>query len=302
MYKFFILIFILFAHIIFSYEIFITPSYKIYNFIKEKTILSDNLKFASLSINSPFLELLDTNKSSGYIEYENLYFKSYNILPDKNLEGYLHEKFIIFDNNSVLFGTGNFTKGSIFEDLNIFIYSEDKNIVSLFLKEFDNFKNGNFGKNKRIIDKVINSKDLGKVVFVTGPSENIFNVIDNFILSSKKILYIFTFSFTDNRILYNLEYLSSKNIDVKIIADNWNIKNYSNLKYLKSVKYTISKKYRNMHLKVLINENGVLLGSYNLTYRAREKNDEFIIILYNKNIQKTMLDLFNKLWSEEKYE
>ncbi len=40
-----------------------------------------------------------------------------------------------------------------------------------------------------------------------------------------------------------------------------------------------------MHLKLLINEKGILLGSYNLTYRAREKNDEYLIAIYNENIR-----------------
>ncbi|GAB6190099.1 hypothetical protein JCM30566_18420 [Marinitoga arctica] len=299
MHKILMLIFILFINTIFSYRIFITPSYELYDFIKEKSVISTDIKFTSLSISSPFLELLENNKSSGYIEYNMMNFKSTNILPDKNTSGYLHEKFIIFDNNSVLFGTGNFTKGSIFEDLNVFIFTEDIDVVKLFLKEFENFKNGNFGKNKRIINKEITSKDLGKMKFVTGPSKNIYNELNNFILSSKKFLYIFTFSFTDNRILYDLEFLSSKNIDIKIVADKWNINNFSNIRFLKGIEYKIINSYRNMHLKLLINEKGIVLGSYNLTYRAREKNDEYLIIIYNKKIKNYFINLLETFFTNK---
>lgn len=290
------IIYILIFSISFSYKIFLTPSYELYNFIKDKSLISNNIKFVSLSIDKPFIDILDNNKTTGFIEYDMMNFESSNILPDKNYDGYLHEKFIIFDNKSVLFGTGNFTSGSIFEDLNVFIYSEDMNIVNLFLKEFQNFKNGNFGNKKRIIDKEVKSHDLRKIKFVTGPSENIYNEIDNFINSSKKFLYIFSFSFTDGRILYDLEKLSSRNIEIKIIADKWNITNYSNLKYLKGIDYKIINKYRNMHLKVLINENGILLGSYNLTYRAREKNDEYLITIYNNQIKDFFVNITKKFF------
>jgi phosphatidylserine/phosphatidylglycerophosphate/cardiolipin synthase-like enzyme len=295
--KLLFIIYILIFSISFSYKIFLTPSYELYDFIKEKSLISNNIKFVSLSIDKPFIDILDNNKTTGFIEYDMMNFESKHILPDKNINGYLHEKFIIFDNKSVLFGTGNFTSGSIFEDLNVFIYSKDLNIVNLFLKEFQNFKNGNFGNKKRIIDKEVKSHDLGKIKFVTGPSKNIYNEVDKFINSSKKYLYIFSFSFTDGRILYDLEKLSSKNVEIKIIADKWNITNYSNIKYLKGIEYKIIKKYRNMHLKALINENGVLLGSYNLTYRAREKNDEYIMIIYKNAIKNAFQRPFENLWN-----
>ncbi|KLO22268.1 phospholipase D-like domain-containing protein [Marinitoga sp. 1155] len=297
--KFFLILYLFFSLFLYSYRIFITPSYELADFIEEKIIISNNIKFVSLSLNAPFLSILNNkNNVEGFIEFNMYDIKSNNILPDKNTEGYLHEKFMIFDNKSVLFGTGNFTSGSIFEDLNVYIYTEDQAITSLFLKEFQNFQNGKFGKNKNIENKSIYSKDIGKIIFITGPSKNIYNSINNFILSSKKFLYIFTYSFTDGRILYSFEKLSSINVDVKIIADNWNEKFVSNLKYLKGIEYKILKKYRNMHLKLLVNEHGLLLGSYNLTYRAREKNDEYILIIYNKDIRQILFDLFNKLWNQ----
>ncbi|KLO23827.1 hypothetical protein X275_01945 [Marinitoga sp. 1197] len=297
--KIFLILYLFFSIFLYSYRIFITPSYELADFIEEKIIISNNIKFVSLSLNAPFLSMLNNkNNVEGFIEFNMYDIKSNNILPDKNIEGYLHEKFMIFDNKSVLFGTGNFTSGSIFEDLNVYIYTEDQAITSLFLKEFQNFQNGKFGKNKNIDNKSIYSKDIGKVIFITGPSKNIYSAINNFILSSKKFLYIFTYSFTDGRILYSFEKLSSINVDVKIIADSWNEKFVSNLKYLKGIEYKILKKYRNMHLKLLVNEYGLLLGSYNLTYRAREKNDEYILIIYNKDIRQILLDLFNKLWNQ----
>ncbi|KAF2956943.1 phospholipase D-like domain-containing protein [Marinitoga sp. 38H-ov] len=293
-----IIIYLLIFSLTFSYKFFVTPSYELYEFIKEKSLISDDIKFVSLSINKPFIDVLDNNKTHGFVEYEMMNFKSDFILPDKNFEGYLHEKFIIFNNKSVLFGTGNFTTGSIFEDINIFIYSEDINIVNLFLKEFQNFEAGYFGNKKRIISKNVKSDDLGKIKFITGPSKNIYYEMENFINTTKKYLYVFTFSFTDGRILYDLEKLSSKNIEVKIIADKWNFNNFSNIKFLKGIEYKILKLNGNMHLKILLNEKGILIGSYNLTYRAREKNDEYIFISTNNLLNRKLYDLFNLLWNE----
>ncbi|NUU97158.1 phospholipase D-like domain-containing protein [Marinitoga sp. 1138] len=294
-------IIIIFSSMTFPYKIFITPSQELFYFIKEKSFLSENIKFVSLSISQPFIDILDSRKTEGFIENDLKGNLNY-ILPDRNYEGYLHEKFIIFNNKSVLFGTGNFTSGSIFEDINLFIYSEDIKVVNLFLKEFKNFESGKFGKDKEIINRNVFTKEFGKAKLVTGPSEKIYNAVKDFILSTKKYLYVYTFSFTDSRIAYLIEKLSSKsNIKIEIYADDWNLENINILRYLKGIDLKfIRDRKKNMHLKVLINEKGVLIGSYNLTYRAREKNDEYIFVIFNDGIKEEILRKIEK--SLQKYQ
>ncbi|AEX84998.1 hypothetical protein Marpi_0557 [Marinitoga piezophila KA3] len=293
-------IIIIFSSMTFPYKIFITPSQELFYFIKEKSFLSENIKFVSLSISQPFIDILDSRKTEGFIENDLKGNLNY-ILPDRNYEGYLHEKFIIFNNKSVLFGTGNFTSGSIFEDINLFIYSEDIKIVNLFLKEFKNFASGKFGKKKEIINEEIFTKEFGKIKIVTGPSENIYNTVKDFITNTNEFLNIYTFSFTDSRIAYLIEKLSTrKNIKIKIYADDWNLENINILRYLKGVEVKFIKdNKKNMHLKILINEKGVLIGSYNLTYRAREKNDEYLFIVFNNKFKEEILEKIEK--SLQKY-
>lgn len=111
--------------------------------------------------------------------------------------------------------------------------------------------------------------------------------------------YIFSYKIfitPSHELFYFIKEKTHLSKNIKIVVDKWNSENFSLLKYLKGIEVKIIKKNDgNMHLKMLINEKGVLLGSYNLTYRAREKNDEYIIFLFNDKIKMNYISLFNKI-------
>jgi phosphatidylserine/phosphatidylglycerophosphate/cardiolipin synthase-like enzyme len=62
----------------------------------------------------------------------------------------------------------------------------------------------------------------------------------------------------------------------------------------------INIKYRNdIHAKcITIDGETVIIGSYNLTYRAREKNDEMVVIIKNKGLADIINRKFDLLWQE----
>ncbi len=93
----------------------------------------------------------------------------------------------MFDDNSVLFGTGNFTKSGLLTDFNVFIYTDDQKIVNVFLQEISNFKKGKYANDKSKIKVNLKKTDLNNVKIVTGPSDQITKEILNNIKKAKKI-------------------------------------------------------------------------------------------------------------------
>lgn len=265
-------------------------------FIENKIDSSNNIKVVTLTISKKLLSKL---KNKNYTIYgESTLNTSPMITPDKNKNGYLHEKFMIFDNKSILFGTGNFTESGLKNDFNVFIYTKDTQIIKLFTLELNNFKNGLYGPKKIKIDKKITSNEFGQVEFITSPSKIIYKKIIKELNTAKKSINVFSFSFTDPFLLKELEKLSSKKIKIKLLYDDWNEKYLSSIKYMKGIEL---KKRTDIHAKlIIIDSKIVILGSYNYTYRAREKNDEYILIIKNKILSEKLNKKFKNMFRGEK--
>lgn len=280
---------------IFSYEIFFSGE-ELVRFLKEKILESNSLRLVSFSLDDTISNELLKVKSEIFLEYEGGYsgVLFLPIIYDKNIEGYLHEKFIVFDDNSVLFGTGNFTKSGLLTDFNVFIYTDDQKIVNVFLQEISNFKKGKYANDKSKIKVNLKKTDLNNVKIVTGPSDQITKEILNNIKKAKKSIKVFSYSFTDPYFVEALERMSSKGVDVQILSDDWNKLYDSPIKYLSNINVRYNDK---IHAKtIIIDEKKSIIGSYNLTYRAREKNDEIIMIIDNESVANILTKKFDLLF------
>jgi len=282
---------------LFSYEFFFSGG-ELIQFINQKLVTSKFVKVVSFSMDDTISKKLLGIDYQIFLEKDGGYSGDLDlsIKYDKNTGGYLHQKYMIFDNNSVLFGTGNFTRSGLLTDLNIFIYTEDERIVKVFLEEYENFQKGKFGYSKKPITKSLNSTEFGKVKIVTGPSEEILNAVLKEIEKSKISINVFSYSFTDPYFVHILEQASSSDVKIEILSDDWNKIYDSPLKYMKGINI----KYRNdIHAKcITIDDETVVIGSYNLTYRAREKNDEMVVIIKNKGLATFINRKFDLLWQE----
>jgi len=282
---------------LFSYELFFSGG-ELVHFINQKLNTSTSVKVVSFSMDDTISKNISVMNHQIFLEKDGGYSGDLklNIKYDKSLDGYLHQKYMIFDNNSVLFGTGNFTTSGLLSDLNIFIYTEDEKIVKVFLDEYENFQSGLFGDSKKVINDRLSMTEFGKVKIVTGPSKEILNSVLREIERSKFSIKVFSYSFTDPYFVHILEKASSNNVKVEILSDDWNKIYSSPLKYMVGIKI----KYRNdIHAKcITIDDDTVIIGSYNLTYRAREKNDEMVVIIKNKGLADIINRKFDLLWQE----
>lgn len=243
-----------------------------------------------MSIDDTLYNLINMRKVTIYCEFNNINKENnFNIIQSKNKEGYLHQKFIIFDNSSVLFGTGNFTKNGIYDQFDVFIYSENEDIVKFFLDEINQYKKGIYGVNKKYLESTIICKDFSMKLF-NSPSEKSYRNILYELRKAKDNVKIFTYAFTDPFFIYELQYLQSRGIKVEILSDIWNLQYNSPINELLDINI---KYINNMHAKIIIvDDETYILGSYNFTYRAREKNDEFAAIIKNSKKVEIILNYF----------
>ncbi|HOG34251.1 MAG TPA: phosphatidylserine/phosphatidylglycerophosphate/cardiolipin synthase family protein, partial [Petrotogaceae bacterium] len=247
-----------------------------------------------------FISMLGDKKTDFFIEaslFESEVPKNVRIFRDNNKEGYLHEKFIIFDGKAVLFGTGNFTENSLKNDFNVFVYTQNPIVTALFLEEINNFQNNRYGHDKSIIDRQVKA-DGCTFRMITGPSVNIYKSLIKEIQNSSQSIDIFSFSFTDPFMVYELEKASASGVKIRMVSDDWNLMYSSPIQYLKGIEVVYDP---GVHAKIMVLDNKKLvIGSYNLTYRAREKNDEFLVIVDDSKLVSAVREKFELYFKEEK--
>ncbi|WP_206050491.1 MULTISPECIES: phospholipase D-like domain-containing protein [Oceanotoga] len=260
---------------VFSYEVFSTEEFFDF-FLKSKVSSSVNIDIVTMSLDEEILNFFDQKSQNINIYchyFDKTYIKKFENIKFHKIKtqgGYLHQKYMILDNSSIILGTGNLTKSGIYQDINHYIYTDNEKIVEIFKKEIQNI-NLDFKTYKKVLNL-----ENEEIIFLNFPSEENFNYIRKLINNAQKSIKIFTFSFTDPLLTYDIQLKSSENIEIKILSDDWNKENDSPLKYMSGVKI---KYLKNLHSKIIIiDDNYLIFGSFNHTYRARKKNYEYVLI------------------------
>ncbi len=134
------------------------------------------------------------------------------------------------------------------------------------------------------------------------PGSDPLNAIINTLSKAEKSVLICVFTISDNRITQVIKNLHLKGIEVKIITDNdKRFDKGSDIRYLASlgIPVKIDLTSAHMHHKfAIIDEKILITGSYNWTVSAEKENYENIIITDNRQLVKSFLKEFKKLWSK----
>lgn len=210
----------------------------------------------------------------------------------------MHNKFCILDNNIIITGSMNPTKSCTGLNNNNFIIINSKELAKNYEEEFKELQNGIFGKGEKT--------KYTKFQFLNTSIENYFCPEDKcsekvikYLESAKTSIYFMTFSFTHYQIANTLIKKHNQGVEVKGIIERTQQVQGNQFDKLKS--NNISVIYDNnpykMHHKVFIIDNQtVILGSFNPTGAADTKNDENILIIQNEEVAKKFLQEFNSLF------
>ncbi len=224
------------------------------------------------------------------------------VLENESSYALMHNKFCILDNEIVVTGSMNPTNNGVYKNNNNLIIIYSKYLARNYLQEFEEIKNGIYGKGEKTkYNKIYLNNKLIKNYFC--PEDNCKEKIINELENAKKSIYFLTFSFTDEDIANELIY-QSRRIEVKGIMEQRRINmKYNKFKYL--LYYNISvlpdKNPAVMHHKIfIIDEKTVILGSFNPTKSANEKNDENILIIDDERIAREYLEEFKDLALKKK--
>ncbi len=223
-----------------------------------------------------------------------------NKVPDTlTNKGYqlMHNKFCILDDNMIFTGSMNPTKTDTELNNNNFIVINSKELAKNYEEEFKELYNGVFGKGEKT--------KYSKFKFLDADVENYFCPEDKcsekvikYLENANKSIYFMTYSFTHFRIADVLIKKHQQGIEIKGIIDKTQQVENNQFDRLRSnnvsVIYDLNK-YKMHHKVFIIDNQTVILGSFNPTQAADTKNDENILIIQNEEVAKKFLQEFISL-------
>jgi len=209
----------------------------------------------------------------------------------------MHNKFCVFDENTIITGSFNPTINDNKLNNNNIIVVYSKTLAKNYEDEFNELWNGQFGKGKNVEYQKLYINEMYIENYFC-PEDKCASRIINLINKAEKSIYFMTFSFTSEEIADAI--LKKKDLDIKGIFDSQQSSSkFSQFKRISEfgVNVKTDRNRNKMHHKVFIIDNQtVVTGSFNPTLSADTKNDENLLIVHNKEIANAFLTEFESLW------
>ncbi len=222
---------------------------------------------------------------------------------DDDRAALMHNKFWIFDRQSVWTGSTNVTVNGIFKQNNNVLVLRSPEIAAMYEREFAEMWSGQFGR-RAPSDLNHQWADLNGT-----PIQVIFSAEDNalanliaLVSEAQTSIRFLAFSFTDDGLAQAMIDRARAGVDVKGVFETFGSNSeYSELKTFQSAGVPVRQDGGDsiLHHKVIVIDNSIVVtGSLNFSANADENNEENVVILENAEIAAEYLREFDKLWEQ----
>lgn len=217
----------------------------------------------------------------------------------------MHNKFFVFDESVVVTGSANlsFTDMSGFNCNNVVLINS-RQIAQIYKQEFEQMYNSRCHFLKQPIQNkenlVIGNATLS--VYFSPKDLIIEKHIIPLINGAKSYVYIPAFIITDRKFAQALIDAKNRGVDVRVILDATNAKNYySKHPILRENKILVkTETYAGkLHTKtIIIDDKYSIIGSMNFSKNGERKNDENVLIIKNQKLAIFNKNFFEYLWKK----
>ncbi len=215
----------------------------------------------------------------------------------------MHNKFWIFDGQTVWTGSTNITENGVFKQDNNTIVIQSPELATIYEREFQEMWDGQFGPTSpsQLNNQAVSINGSGIAVIFTSEDPALEQAIVPLVGDAKKSIRFLAFSFTDYPLAEAMIKRSQNRVDVagvfeKVGSDT----DAAELDTLFCAHIPVRQDGNSsfMHNKVIVvDERYVITGSLNFSTNAEESNDENVIIIDNPDIAKLYIQDFERIWS-----
>jgi phosphatidylserine/phosphatidylglycerophosphate/cardiolipin synthase-like enzyme len=221
-----------------------------------------------------------------------------------NRQGLMHDKFMVIDRSEVWLGSMNFTDSGTYDDNNHMIRVRSTKFAENYSTEFNEmFERDSFGPD--VIAATPNPSltlDGTRVDTYFSPDDHVLNALYTLLSRSEESIYFLAFSFTSNELGAIVREKAEAGLDIKGVMDEEQVASNTGTEYdpfrQAGLDVRIDGIDGQMHHKLfIVDEKIVVLGSYNFSRSAEERNDENIIIIYNEKVAEFLLQEFQRVYA-----
>jgi phosphatidylserine/phosphatidylglycerophosphate/cardiolipin synthase-like enzyme len=226
------------------------------------------------------------------------------VLGDRR-QGLMHNKFVVIDNSEVWMGSMNFTNNGGYDDNNNLMRIHSVKVAEDYTKEFNEmFVDDKFGPdvvaetpNPRV---TVNGTPLD-IYF--SPDDGVASSLVDLLSNAQESIYFMAYSFTADDLGEAIRERAQNDVTVAGVMDSEQVASNIGTEY-DAFNQAGLDVYKDgipglMHHKVMIiDEEIVVLGSYNFTNSAETRNDENLIVIYNAEIAAQFLAEFQRVYAQ----
>jgi phosphatidylserine/phosphatidylglycerophosphate/cardiolipin synthase-like enzyme len=214
----------------------------------------------------------------------------------------MHNKFWIFDGQTVWTGSTNITQSGIFQQNNNTIVIHSPEVAAIYENEFQEMWNGQFGPRSPSTADYQGALVNGTMIKVFfSPEDDVLDRIIPLVNGAQSNIRFLAFSFTDYPLAKAMIDRSAAGVNVagvyeKVGSDT----DASELKtfFCAHIPVRQDGNPRFLHDKIIILDNRIVItGSFNFSNSATDNNDENVIIVDNPEIANLYLQEFDRVWS-----
>jgi phosphatidylserine/phosphatidylglycerophosphate/cardiolipin synthase-like enzyme len=223
------------------------------------------------------------------------------ILGDRR-EGLMHDKFMVIDNSEVWTGSMNYTDSGAYADNNNLIRIHSVKMAEDYTKEFEEmFVDDKFGPD--VVAKTPNPRvtiDGTPIDVYFSPDDHVQASFIDLVNNAKKSIYFMAFSFTADSIGDAVRARAQDGVVVSGVMEDEQVNSNIGTEFdpFKQAGLDVLRDGNpgQMHHKVMIiDESIVIFGSYNFTNSAETRNDENLVVVYNKEIAAQFMAEFQRV-------
>jgi phosphatidylserine/phosphatidylglycerophosphate/cardiolipin synthase-like enzyme len=221
-----------------------------------------------------------------------------------NRPGLMHDKFMVLDRSEVWLGSMNFTDSGTYEDNNNMIRIRSTKIAENYSVEFkEMFEENRFGDN--VVAQTPNPEitlDGTRIDTYFSPDDHVLTALYSLLSEAEVSIYFLAFSFTSNELGEIVRTQSDAGLEIKGVMDKEQVASNTGTEYdpfkQAELDVRIDGIDGQMHHKIFIVDGKfVVMGSYNFSRAAEERNDENVIVIYNEDIAKFFMDEFDRVYA-----
>ncbi|MBI5351227.1 MAG: DUF1669 domain-containing protein [Chloroflexi bacterium] len=226
------------------------------------------------------------------------------IIGDRR-EGLMHNKFVVIDNSEVWVGSMNFTDSGAYTDNNNLMRIHSTKMAEDYTKEFEEmFTDDKFGPD--VVAETPNPRvtiDGTPIDIYFSPDDQVQAGLLDLIDNARESIYFLAFSFTANPLGEAIRDRAAEGVIVSGVMEVDQIKSNFGTEYdpFRQAGLDVFEDGNPglLHHKVMvIDESIVIFGSYNFTDSAETRNDENLLVIYNKEIAAQFMAEFQRVYDQ----